>query len=103
MLRVPLCPIKRDHGRIFFRNVLPQGTTKAERGGNVWLDIAGALPHRSPKQVWAWGTRHFHPDNHKGKWSAEEDAELTRRAAFVPPRANPLTSTHQRWDGVLAS
>ena len=49
----------------------------------AWLAIAEALPHRSPRQVWAHATRRLHAlhgDKNK-KWSAEESEALRRLVA----------------------
>ena len=50
-------------------------STKNNRGGDMtakgraackraWMAIAQALPHRTPKSVWAFATRTLHEGNH---------------------------------------
>ena len=47
-----------------------------ERTRRVWLELAEATPHRSPKQVWAAVTRRLHEAKGQGKWSSEEADQL---------------------------
>lgn len=84
---ITVCPSFGDRNRPAEAPALPlplpsQGTdgggAGASRGSKAWLEIAAAAPHRSPKQVFAWGARHFHPDSRKGRWSEEEDEQLKK-------------------------
>jgi Myb-like DNA-binding protein REB1 len=50
-------------------------------GKDVWNELAAALPHRSPKQVWAYGNRHWNPGNFKGPWTAVEEEMLRQHVA----------------------
>lgn len=52
------------------------GAADKERLRRVWLELAEALPHRSPKQVWAAVTRRLHEAKGQGRWSQEEVDQL---------------------------
>jgi hypothetical protein len=53
-----------------------RGAADKERTRRVWLELAEAVPHRSPKQVWAAVTRRLHEAKGQGKWSSEEADQL---------------------------
>lgn len=57
---------------------------KGQRSSDVlglWKHVAIALPKRTIKSVAAAGNRLFHPDAKKGKWTPEEDEELSSLVA----------------------
>ena len=48
------------------RNSRGSSTTAEDRAArkSAWMAIAQALPHRTPKSVWAFATRALHEGNH---------------------------------------
>lgn len=60
----------------------PSSKRRAEDGGQAaWKELAKALPQRNPKQVFAFGYRRWHPENHKGPWTATEEEILRNHVA----------------------
>jgi hypothetical protein len=56
-------------------------TRVGKRQRTAWLTLAEALPHRSPRQVWAHATRRLHTARGAGPWGDEETAALKRLVA----------------------
>jgi len=69
------------HEWLFHTRAGPDGEGgKGERLRAVWLELAAAVPHRSPNQVWGHATRRLHALHGAGgsRWSMEDRAALTR-------------------------
>ena len=56
----------------------PKRPEVAAKTKNAWVEIAKALPNRSLKSIYAFGTRILDEGNRKGAWTEAEDAILMR-------------------------
>lgn len=62
----------------------PDATTRA-----VWLELARAVPHRSPAQVWGHATRRLRAADKGGAWTEEEKDRLKACVAPLSACAAP--------------
>mmetsp|Transcript_24009 Transcript_24009/g.29053 ORF Transcript_24009/g.29053 Transcript_24009/m.29053 type:complete len:392 (-) Transcript_24009:167-1342(-) len=67
---------EEDIGWLFDRSSLKGNKRERNPAELAWFQIAYQVPNRTPRQVFRYAYRHFHPSRKGGKWTEKETEEL---------------------------